>query len=99
MLRDAIWGEETGVARVGFRHSRSGLSLLEISQHSAVQLVWVPSGRRLALVEHGTASRCSAFHAMGRISHLASNDEIVGLLPEHQLIAAGGIRKLRVLRA
>ena len=32
-----------------------------------------------ALVEHRAANCGDAFHAMGRISHLTSNDEIIGL--------------------
>jgi predicted alpha/beta hydrolase family esterase len=85
-------------------HSFSGMIVSEVGVDPKVTaLVYVAARapdagedarkllRRLALVEHGTAPRCHAFHAMGRISYLASNDEIVGLLPEHQLIAAGGI--------
>jgi hypothetical protein len=40
-----------------------------------------------ALVEHRAANRGDALHAMGRISHLTSNDEIVGLPAEHQFVS------------
>jgi hypothetical protein len=52
-----------------------------------------------ALVELWAANRGDAFHAMGRISHLTSNDEIIGLPAEHQFVATGGKQKLRVFRA
>jgi hypothetical protein len=58
-----------------------------------------PPQHWFALVEHRAANRGDAFHAMGRISHLTSNDEIIGLPAEHQFVATGRKQKLRVFRA
>ena len=52
-----------------------------------------------ALVELHATNRGYTFDAMGRIGHLSSNDEIIGLPAEHQFVATGRKRRVQAFRA